>query len=108
MQQLISDRLIVSWRYHVGLDLIKKMSLRIRSHHYFSGMRIPVDRFVIEGDHARRKENKDQNQRDHDVVMESAPLMLPQNVRADCSPDGVHGQGRAGCSGRDFCSLQVY
>jgi len=34
--------------------------------------------------------------------------VLPQNVRADCSPYGVHGQGRAGRNGREFCSLQVY
>jgi len=71
-------------------------------------MRIPGNGFVIEVDHAWREKDKDQNQRDHDVVVERATLVLPQNVSANCSPDGVHGQGRAGRVGREFRFMQVY
>src|SRR5208283_6027499 len=44
------------------------------------------------------------NQRDHDVVVQAAPLIRPKNVSADCAPDHAHGRDgafsrRRGCFG---------
>src|SRR5271166_5288554 len=66
-------------------------------------------RFVVEVDPVGREENKNQNQRDHDVIVQRATLIRPENVAPNCAPHGVHWQGRRARGGRtDFCSLQVF
>src|SRR6266436_9031512 len=72
-------------------------------------MRIALDRFVLKVDEARRNKNKEENQRDHDVIVQAPPLIRPKNVSADCAPDRAHGRDgafkhRRGC----FRSLPVY
>src|SRR5258708_38733917 len=65
-------------------------------------MRIALDWFVLKVDEVRRDKNKKENQRDHDVVVQAAPLVRPENVAANCAPDRAHwGDGafkrRRGC-----------
>src|SRR5437879_2422145 len=72
-------------------------------------MRIALHRFVLKVDEARRNKNKEENQRDHDVIVQAAPLIRPKNVSADCAPDRAHWRDggferRRGC----FGSLPVY
>src|SRR6266536_1033023 len=70
-------------------------------------MRIALHRFVLVIDVARRKEDEEKNQRHHDVVVQAAPLIRPQNVSANCAPYCAHGRGgfrRRGC----FRPLPVY
>ncbi len=50
-------------------------------------MRNVLDRFVFEVDEMRRNKNKEENECDHDVVVQAAPLIRPQNVPSDCAPD---------------------
>src|SRR6202158_3097862 len=72
-------------------------------------MRIARDGCVLEVDEVRRNKNKEENQRDHDVVVQAAPLIRPKNVSAYCAPDRAHGRDgaferRRGC----FRLLPVY
>src|SRR5437763_15600064 len=91
-----------------GRDLVNKMAFGISPYYYLSLMRCPRDGFVVVIDDARREQHENNDQRDHDVVMQRATLVLPKNVSANCSPDGVHRKGRAGRHRVDFRSLQVY
>src|SRR5437879_1806247 len=72
-------------------------------------MRIALDRFVLKVDEAWRNKNKEENQRDHDVIVQAAPLIRPKNVSADCAPDRAHGRDGAFKRRRGYLRLlQVY
>src|SRR5271163_1958735 len=71
-------------------------------------MRIALDGFVFVVDDIRRDENEEENERDHDVVVEASPLIRPQNVSADCAPDRAHGRDGALECRRGFGLLPVY
>ena len=105
---LIAYGLLISGFDVADGNLIKQPAFDIGCDYHISRMRNPRDGFVVEVDHARREENKNQDQRDHDVVVQRATLVGPENVSANCAPNGVHWQGRrAGRGRRDFRSLQV-
>src|ERR1700675_5115258 len=57
-----------------GLDLIDELALLTGNHNHAGKMRIALDRFVLKVDKVRRNKNKEEYQRDHDVVVQAAPL----------------------------------
>src|SRR5271157_5362532 len=92
-----------------GLDLIDKLALGAGHHHHAGKMRDALNRFFLVVDEVRRNKDKEQNQRDHDVVVQAAPLIRPKNVSTNCPPDRTHGRDSA-LSRRRVCfgSLPVY
>src|SRR5208337_3251014 len=54
-----------------GLDLIDQLALGAGDDHHASEMRNVLDGFVFEVDEVRRDKNKEQDQRDHDVVVQA-------------------------------------
>src|SRR6267143_2454437 len=107
--QLPANISTVSGIHFRGLDLIDELALLAGNHNHAGKMRIALDRFVLKVDEVRRNKNKQENQRDHDVIVQAAPLIRPKNVSADCAPDRAHGRDgafkrRRGC----FRLLQVY
>src|SRR5260370_4977483 len=107
--QLPANISAVSGIHFRGLDLIDELALLAGNHNHAGKMRIALDRFVLKVDNVRRNKNKEENQRDHDVVVQAAPVIRPKNVSADCAPDRAHWrdgafEGRRGC----FRSLPVY
>src|SRR5882762_5526403 len=107
--QLPANVTTVSGIHFRRLDLIDELALLAGNHNHAGKMRIALNRFVLKVDEARRNKNKQENQRDHDVIVQAAPLIRPKNVSADCAPDRAHGRDgaferRRGC----FGSLPVY
>src|SRR5271157_5505828 len=92
-----------------GLDLIDEPAFLAGNHDYAGKMRIALDRFVLEVDEMRRNKNKEENQGDHDVVVQAAPLVRPKNISADCAPDRAHWRDGAFERRRGYFGLlQVY
>src|SRR5208282_133509 len=91
-----------------GLDLIDEPALLAGNHDHAGEMRIALDWFVLEVDEVRRNKHKEKNQRDHDVVMQAAPLIRPENISTDCAPDRAHGRDGAFERCRGFRLLPVY
>src|SRR6202011_4643093 len=107
--QLPANISTVSGIHCRGLDLIDELALLAGNHNHAGKMRNALDWFVLKVDEVRRNKNKEENQRDHDVVVQAAPLIRPKNVSADCAPDRAHWRDgaferRRGC----FRSLPVY
>ena len=109
LQQLFADRAVVPGLDGAGVNLINEATLRIRCYYYARRMRISRNGFVLEIDPVGRDKNEDKNQRDHDVVMQRATLVRPEDVATNCAPDGGHRQGRRVGRGRRryVSSLQV-
>src|SRR6266851_9055447 len=106
--QLPANISTVSGIHFRGLDLIDELALLTGNHNHAGKMRITLDRFVLKVDEVRRNKNKEQNQRDHDVVMQAPPLIRPKNVSADCAPDRAHWRDGAFKRRRGFGLLPVY
>src|SRR6266404_6936059 len=107
--QLPANISTVSGIHFRGLDLIDELALLAGNDNDAGKMRIALDRFVLKVDEARRNKNKEENQRDHDVIVQAAPLIRPKNVSADCAPDRAHWRDGAFKRRRDcFRSLPVY
>ena len=53
-------------------------------------MRQVVCRLVFEVDEARGGEDKDQDQRDHHIIVEAATLIRPENIALDEAPHARH------------------
>src|ERR1700694_4852494 len=107
--QLPANISAVSGIHFRGLDLIDELALLAGNHNHAGKMRIARDLFVLKVDKVRRNKNKEENQRDHDVIVQAAPLIRPKNVSADCAPDRAHWRDgaferRRGC----FRTLPVY
>src|SRR6266404_5994020 len=107
--QLPANISTVSGIHFRGLDLIDELALLAGNDNHAGKMRIALDRFVLKVDEARRNKNKEENQRDHDVIVQAAPLIRPKNVSADCAPDRAHWRDGAFKSRRGYLRLlQVY
>src|SRR6266403_4058683 len=107
--QLPANISTVSGIHFRGLNLIDKLAPLAGNDNGAGKMRIALHRFVLKVDEAWRNKNKEENQRDHDVIVQAAPLIRPKNVPADCAPDRAHWRDgafkrRRGC----FRLLQVY
>src|SRR5262249_9796421 len=76
-------------------NLIDKSALRVRQHRNTHRMGIAFDGYVLEINPVGRKKNKDQDERNHYIIMDAAAFVGPKNVAANCSPDGVHRQRRS-------------
>src|SRR5258708_36581875 len=88
--QLPANILAVSAIHCVGLDLVDEPALLAGNHNHAGKMRIALDWFVLKVDEVRRDKNKKENQRDHDVVVQAAPVVRQENVAANCAPDRAH------------------
>src|SRR5437660_4753377 len=107
--QLPANISTVSGIHFRGLDLIDELALLAGNHNHAGKMRIALDRFVLKVDEVRRNKNKEENQRDHDVIVQAAPLIGPKNVSADCAPDRAHWRDGAFKRRRGYLRLlQVY
>src|SRR5580698_1696262 len=91
-----------------GGNLVNEAALLVRDHRDASGVRIAFNWFVFEIDEARRQKNKQQDERDHDVVMQRATFIRPENVSANCAPDGSHGGWWDFRHSQNHFGLQVY
>src|SRR5579885_2855034 len=87
-------------------SMVDQAAVAIGLDGYSGLMRQPVDRFVLEVDPVRRKKHEYQDQRDHDVVVQAAPLVRPQDVPAYYAPDRIHRQ--AGSAGNRRACLYVF
>jgi len=105
----ISADAVTSARKCRPVNLIDESSLTVGKYHHPGWMRVALDWFIIKIDPIRREENEQENERDHYIVMERSALVGPENIAANCAPDGVHRQGRrASNRWAGVGSLQVY
>src|ERR1019366_8190583 len=89
-------------------DLIDQLALVAGNHDDAGKMRDALDRFVFVVDEVRRNKDKQEDQRDHDVVVQASPLIRPENVSANCAPDRAHGRDGAFNRRRGSGLLPVY
>src|SRR6185312_11379289 len=91
----------------ISFNLENEASPAVRSDYYSGLMRNASSRFVLKVDPIGREKHENQDKRYHHVVLDSAALVRPKNVAADCAPHFVH--GRAGCirDGTCLCTVQV-
>jgi len=73
-----------------GLNLINELAFLAGDDNDACEMRNALDGFVFIVEETRGEEDKKENQRHHDVVVQAAPLVRPKDVSADCAPDRAH------------------
>lgn len=82
-QKRLANLRVAAARHGCRRNLINEPILSVGSNdNYCTWMRIALCRFIFEIDPDRRQEDESQDQRDHDVVVNAAPLVRPQNVVA--------------------------
>src|SRR5262249_26667007 len=75
VQHLLTQSGIILGRQCRSLDVINEPTAAVGLDHYSGLMRKAFDRFVLEVDPVRRKEDEEQDERDHDVIVESSTLV---------------------------------
>jgi hypothetical protein len=109
-KQLSTNSGVVLALHAGGVDLIDESILTVGRDQNSSGPRIVVYRLIFEIDEPGREEDKKQDESDHDIVLDGATFMGPENIAANCAPDSWHrhrGSGRH-YGGIQFNPVQVY
>src|SRR5215472_12391995 len=89
-QQLRAHRVVLLSGDGLAFDLVNETALAVGINGYSGGDRGVLDRSVLEVDPVRGEENENQDERDHYVVLDGAALVRPEDVAANCAPNGVH------------------
>src|SRR5579864_8944383 len=98
-------------RHRCGGNLVHEAILSVGCNdNYSSWMRIALCRFIFEIDPDRGQEDEGEDQRDHDVVVNAAPVIGPENVISQRAANRAGGKaGRGGRRGGTcFDPFQVY
>ena len=73
-----------------GIHLVDVAANSIGNQNDPGWMRCTLDRFVFKVDSQRRQEDEQQDERDHDVILDAAALVTPPDEVRDGSPKAPH------------------